>query len=106
MATPEGKVKKRLNKRLSDLFGNKVYRFMPVQTGYGSPGLDYFLCVNGYFIAVETKANDNRPTPRQLTTMAHIREAGGLTFVVNNDESMEYLMYHLQQLLKPHLKGY
>lgn len=98
--TPEGKVKKRLNKRLSDLFGNKVYRFMPVQTGYGSPGLDYFLCVNGYFVSIETKAEGNKPTPRQLTTMANIKEAGGLTFVVDNDESIEFVMHRLGQLLK------
>lgn len=105
MSTPEGKVKAKLNKRIKALFGDKVYRFMPVQTGYGAPGLDYFLCANGYFISVETKAQGKKPTPRQYTTMENIRAAGGMTFVVDNDESMEYLMHHLSQLLRPHMKA-
>lgn len=98
-STPEGRVKKKVNKALATL-GDKVYRFMPVQTGYGAPGLDYFLCVNGHFVTCETKAKGKKPTPRQLTTMEAVRAAGGLTFVVDNDESLGFMMYHLQQLCR------
>lgn len=97
--TPEGRVKKRFNRRITDLFGDKVYRFMPVQTGYGAPALDYFLCAGGWFIAVETKAKGKTPTPRQFTTMENVRKGGGLTFVVDTDESIEFVMHKIAQCL-------
>lgn len=97
MTTPEGKVKAKINKRLLEL-GDKVYRFMPVQTGYGAPGLDYFLCVNGYFVSCEAKTEGKVPTPRQETTMEAIRNARGMTFVVDNDESLDFMMKHLKLL--------
>lgn len=100
MSTPEGKVKRRLNKRLQDLYGEQVYRFMPVQTGYGAPALDYFLCANGRFVAIETKAKGKKPTPRQLATMDAIRKAGGFTYVVDDYESIERAMHAIGQMLK------
>lgn len=87
MATPEGRVKTRLNKRLAAL--NFVWKFMPVQMGYGLPALDYLLCVAGHFVAIETKAPGKSPTPRQEATIAAIRAAGGLVFIVEDDMSMD-----------------
>lgn len=101
MATPEGKVKAKVNRALLE-FGDKIYRFMPVQMGYGAPGLDYFLCVRslrgGLFIAIETKVKGKKPTPRQVMTMEAICAAGGLAFVVDGDEALTRLVSRLREL--------
>jgi hypothetical protein len=49
--TPEGKVKARVKRALAALPG-KVYSFMPVQTGYGAPTLDFLICYRGRFFAI------------------------------------------------------
>lgn len=86
--TPEGKIKVKFSKKLTSLM--RVYKFCPVQNGMGAPGLDFYMCVNGYFVAVEAKANaSKKPTPRQELTMSTIREAGGLCFVVFDDASID-----------------
>lgn len=86
--TPEGKIKKRFSEKLSKL--NHIFRFMPVQNGMGLPGLDFFLSVNGRFVAVEAKANAKlKPTPRQELTMAAIRQAGGHVFIIYDDASID-----------------
>lgn len=88
MSTPEGKIKAKLNKRLKEL--NQLWKFMPVPSGYGLPSLDYLLCANGHFVAIETKADAKKqPTPRQLLTMQEIRNAGGTVFVVYDDHTMD-----------------
>jgi hypothetical protein len=43
--TPEGRVKRRVSQILKR--AEKCYYFMPVQTGYGSPTLDYLGCSRG-----------------------------------------------------------
>jgi hypothetical protein len=57
--TPEGKVKAAVNKVLARY--KKIYRFMPVPYGYGESSLDYLICVNGRFVAIETKAPGKKP---------------------------------------------
>jgi len=83
--TPEGRVKEEVKKLLKE-YG--VYRFMPVQTGMGAPGLDFFCCYKGRFFAIETKTMGGRPTPRQRKTMDEIEAAGGATFLVDGGESL------------------
>jgi hypothetical protein len=89
MATPEGRVKAKVKRRLKAEFGSKCWSFMPVQTGYGAPALDYLICIDSLFVAIETKAPGKKPTPLQETTIATIREAGGLVFVVEGDETLD-----------------
>ncbi len=89
MATPEGKVKAKLKKRLNTEFGKNCYCFMPVQNGFGAATLDYLLCVHGLFVSIETKRPGGVPTPRQETTIQTIRDAGGLVFVVDGDATIE-----------------
>lgn len=91
--TPEGKVKAMVKKRLDAL--PKMYRFMPVQNGMGKPGLDFYLCAGGWFIAIETKAPGNKLTERQETTKAEIEAADGIVFVVDGPESLEYAMQRI-----------
>lgn len=86
--TPEGKIKHRLKKRLKLEFPDH-YLFMPVQTGFGAPSLDFLICIGGLFIAIETKAPGKKPTLLQDRTSQNIREAGGLVFVIDGDKSID-----------------
>lgn len=43
---------------------------------------DILACVNGYFVGVETKADDGHPSEIQLVRIDQIREAGGFAFVL------------------------
>lgn len=85
--TPEGRVKAKVNKALKEL-GTGCFKFMPVQNGFGIPGLDYFLCWHGKFVAIETKVKGKKLTPRQEETKRQIEEAGGLVLVVDDDDSL------------------
>lgn len=86
--TPEGRVKKMVKKAL-DQFGSDCWRFMPVQSGYGIPALDYLLSIRGHFVAIETKAPGKKLTPLQESTKAAIEAAGGHVFVVWDETSLE-----------------
>jgi hypothetical protein len=88
--TPEGRIKAKTKARLDREFGASHWRFMPVQTGFGSVALDLLICVCGRFVAIETKADPSKKlTPLQETTAASIRSAGGLVFVVSDDQSLD-----------------
>ena len=92
--TPEGRIKAKVTKALKAL--PHVWRFMPVQNGMGSPALDYINCVNGYFVAIETKVPGKQLTPRQKITARLIAyEAGGTVFVVRDDEDISFMMITL-----------
>lgn len=83
--TPEGRVKHMVNKGLADLIQEGVvWKFMPVQNGMGIPGLDYFLCVAGRWVAIETKTKGKKLTPRQEQTKAAIEKARGLVLIVDD----------------------
>jgi hypothetical protein len=95
--TPEGNIKRKIN-LLLDSYGNHVYTFMPVPSGYGVATIDYFVCMDGIFVGIEAKAPGKRPTARQESTLADIRAAGGSTFVVDGDESLEVLKQFLHSI--------
>ena len=93
--TPEGRIKRQIN-ALLDRYG--VYRFMPVQAGFGKPGLDYHCVIKGKAFFIEAKAGKKQPTPRQEHTIAEIQRAGGKCFVVNEFEGMDTLETWLQEV--------
>lgn len=80
-----------VNKALEKL-GADCWRFCPVQTGFGSPALDYLLSIRGRFVAIETKAPGKRLTPLQEGTKAAIEAAGGIVLVVWDETSLELAM--------------
>ena len=86
--TPEGKVKANLKRRLRAAFKD-AYVFMPVQNGMGAPGLDFYCCIHGMFVAIETKAPGKELTERQDITRQQILAAGGLVFKVSCDAEAE-----------------
>lgn len=96
--TPEGKVKDKINKLL-DSYGEAIYRFMPVQMGYGRKTVDYLLCVRGSFVAIEAKRPGGVPTPQQEDTLAQVEGAGGRSFVVDGDDQLAVLKHFLDTIV-------
>jgi hypothetical protein len=80
VTTPEGKVKDKVKKALKKY---NAYWHCPVQNGMGSPSLDFVGCFNTKYYAIETKAANKRPTPRQETTIAEMEAVGAKVFVIN-----------------------
>jgi Holliday junction resolvase len=96
--TPESKVKSSVTTILKRL---GIYYFYPVTGGYGSSGVpDIVCCYDGVFVAIECKAGHNKPTPLQEAQMQKIRQAGGYTIVIN-EENVSILENWLLDLLEP-----
>jgi Holliday junction resolvase len=82
--TPEAKVKASVVKLLKK---HNIYYFFPATHGYGRSGVpDIICCFNSLFMGIECKAMaKNKPTALQEKEMQNIRDAGGVTFVINED---------------------
>jgi len=93
--TPEGKVKAAVNRVLDEYKG--TYKFMPVPGGFGASSLDYLLCVNGRFVAIETKAPGKKPTDRQKMVIGQIKRAGGAVFVIDSVDATHELKAYLER---------
>lgn len=79
--TPEAKVKARIKRILAEA---GAYYAMPVGTGFGNSGTpDFLVCYLGDFIAIEAKANGNKPTALQEKHLNDIRLAGGIALVID-----------------------
>lgn len=94
--TPEGRVKA-LVKRALDRFKTR-YEFWPVPGGYGPSSLDCLLCINGHFVAVETKAPGKKPTPRQRNCTRMIEQAGGRVFIIDSAAGVVELVAYIEKL--------
>lgn len=97
--TPEGAVKLKVKKYL---VSKGVYYFMPVSNGMGRHGIpDIICCVNGQFLAIETKAGKGKVTALQQREMECISAAGGHPIVVNdNEETFEALQCLVTKLMR------
>ena len=81
VATPEGKVKKKIKEILGWCH---IYWFMPQGGYYGNIGVpDFICCVNGRFVAIEAKAGNREPTVRQFQHLQDIKAHGGCALVIN-----------------------
>lgn len=81
--TPEAKVKAVVTRQLKAL---GAYYFYPVTGGYGRSGVpDIVGCYQGHFFAIECKAGRNKATSLQQKNLDEIATAGGLAWVVNED---------------------
>ncbi len=70
---------------------------MPIGTGYGSSGVpDFLACHEGHFIGIEAKAGKGKTTALQEDNLQRIRDSGGTTLVINENNINE-----LAQLLSP-----
>lgn len=98
MATPEGKIKQLVKRWLKGEFPTAWY-YMPVQNGMGVTGVpDFIICVNGLFLAIETKApgKEKDVTPNQQKQLDGIGIAGGLRYVVSKKEDLTMIGFTLR----------
>ena len=87
MATPEGKVKALIKRKLE---AAGVYYFMPATHGYGRSGVpDFICCVRGRFLGIEAKAGRGKTTVLQDRELARINDAFGVALVVSDDEESQ-----------------
>ena len=98
--TPEGAVKAKVRKTLHDC---GIYTFPVNQQGIGRRGIpDDFLIMGGRPVFIEYKAEcrwdkNNKtalatlPTVLQILEMDKIREAGGITYVVDRNNMDEFI---------------
>lgn len=84
--TPEGRVKERVRKLLS-MYGDELYAYWPVPTGFGRTTLDVIGCYRGRFFSVETKAEGKKPTLRQTGELHNMERAMARTFVIAGEQS-------------------
>lgn len=85
--TPEAKVKKKVTEILK---AHGAYYFYPVTGGYGSSGVpDIIGCVNGRFFGIECKAGRGTTTALQDKNLQQIKDAGGVSLVVNENNVQE-----------------
>lgn len=87
-------------------FENKVKKFLSdhecwnlkywgggAYTRAGVP--DLLICCNGYFLGIELKAENGKPTDLQLHTLSQIRKSGGVGILLyphHWDEFQEYIL--------------
>lgn len=89
-ATPEKKVKTKVE---SILRSAGVYYFFPATYGYGRSGVpDIICCVGGRFLAIECKASGGTTTALQDRELLRIRNAGGSTLIINEENTDQVLM--------------
>jgi hypothetical protein len=88
-------------KKALDALGDNCWRFMPVQSGYGTPSLDFMICVKGHFIAIETKKDAATPlTSRQSSTVRDMVKAGGRVFVVYDQGTLDFTMASIRLMME------
>ena len=73
-------------------FENKIKRFLEEQgcyfvkffaNGYTKSGVpDILCCCNGFFVGIEVKAQNGKPSDLQIHNCEKIRESGGFAWVV------------------------
>ena len=98
MATPEGKVKAKVDRLLRQ---HGVWFFSPQAGPYGRAGIpDRIACVDGHFVGIEVKADRTcKPTALQLQCMELIEASGGQCFVVYDDATLEELKVYIVEVL-------
>lgn len=94
----EGDVKKQVKKVLES-FGKRCWWYMPVQTGYGVKGVpDFVICLNGRFIAIETKFGGNSLSAHQEIQRNKVVEAQG-DFYTIDEKNIEGLNEFLKDYI-------
>lgn len=99
--TPEGRVKAVIN-ALVDVYIKRgdVYKFMPVPGGFGPSSLDYILCVQGKFVAIEAKRPGGKATARQHFIARQIKQAGGIVMFIEDEVDISFLVEFLNWVLE------
>lgn len=93
-------------------FENKIKKFLKEQNCYyikywgggqftksGVP--DLLICCNGYFVAVEVKAENGKPSELQLYNIDEIKKAGGFAMILypNQFEEFKKIIFLLKNVI-------
>lgn len=99
MATPESKVKAKLDKMLHE---ERVWSYSPQAGPFGRSGIpDRVAVVNGHFIGIEAKADKTKkPTRLQQQCMRLIENAGGKCFVVYDEVTINEVREYIKWVRK------
>ena len=85
-ATPEKKVKDKIRAVLK-AEGAALWHCMPGTHGFGSSGVpDIIGIYHGVGFGIEVKAGKNKPTALQMMQIEHINAAGGIAWVINDQD--------------------
>lgn len=91
-------------KRIFNYFGPAVWWFMPSMNGYGRQGVPDFVCsVCGFFVAIETKFGDNKPTAMQVREIGHINASGGYAIVITEND-LEWLFKEVLKIVQSEVR--
>mgnify|MGYP002518193168 CR=1 FL=1 len=94
-------------------FENKIKKYLDSQgcwyvkyfanrmTKSGIP--DILACVNGYFLAIEVKAERGKPSPLQIHHRSKIREAGGMSIILYPDQFEDFKLLVNDLIKRPEL---
>ena len=94
-ATPEAKVKAKIKKILE---AEGVYYAMPIGSAFGNSGVpDFLCCVNGFFMAIEAKANGGKATALQKKHLQKINAEGGYALIID-EETLPHLTTMIRDL--------
>jgi hypothetical protein len=95
--TPEGKVKRKLDKMLKSY--PRVWFFSPQAGPFGRAGIpDRVAVIAGRFIGIECKADKGKkPTALQVKAMKEIEMAGGKCFLVYDDDTIEEVRQYIEE---------
>jgi len=94
-ATPEAKVKAKIKKILE---AEDVYYAMPIGSAFGNSGVpDFLCCVNGFFMAIEAKANGGKATALQKKHLQKINAEGGYALIID-EENLSHLAIMVREL--------
>lgn len=78
--------------------------FANAMTRSGIP--DLLACVNGYFVAIEVKAENGKPSELQKYNVRKIREAGGIAIILypNQFDDFKNLILGIKQMKLPYFE--
>lgn len=72
---------------------NNIFFFMPSASVYGRAGVaDFICCMNGRFVAIETKSGTNKQTPLQRRFQDAVESAGGMYFLIRTESDVATMM--------------
>lgn len=77
-----------------------VYMVRIVQAGHSGVA-DFLLCVHGRFVAVECKAEGQRPRPLQEQQMVRVMDCGGYAIWGDTPETIQSMLEQLYVDLRP-----
>ena len=85
--TPEGKVKAALKKYFK---AQGWYYYMPIKKAMGVRTVDFLVCANGRFFAIEAKSETGKLTELQKKTLQDVIKAGGKCAVARPNDENDY----------------